>query len=416
MRIRSRKKPRGHDPKTLSISDLFLGTYPGKSRFAEAYRTLRTNTHFALMEKDFRCLLITSSTAKEGKSISTMNLSYTMSQAGKSVLMIDADLRKPSLSRQFHSVGSCGLTGLLTDVLGTEITSGSLNKLGVSDLFRMLSLQKKTGLLHFSCGKEEIDLMFLHGKMVDLNWLTRPSEKKLASLLIKNNLLTKEQIKDALVRQKSIGQKLGFVLINMGLLKKEDLTGPITIHMMEGLRAVLQFKAGEFFFKALPESDFEQASFDPVDFDQLYNQVIIGEEELPYLQKEINAAIVDTASPNLFLLPSGRLPPSPPEILDTDRTSFLISNLKKRFDVIVIDTPPILPASDALILAPHTDGVLLIVKAGMVNREMVKKVVEQLRLTQANLLGVVLNDVDTKREGYYKYYHKYYSKYYGEDS
>jgi capsular exopolysaccharide synthesis family protein len=144
--------------------------------------------------------------------------------------------------------------------------------------------------------------------------------------------------------------------------------------------------------------------------------VIIGGEELPYLQKEINAAILNTVSTKLFLLPSGRLPPSPPEILDTERTSFLISNLKKRFDVIIIDTPPMLPASDALILAPHADGVLLLVKADMVNREMIKKVVAQLRLTQANLLGIVLNDVDTKREGYYKYYHKYYSKYYGEDS
>ena len=52
----------------------------------------------------------------------------------------------------------------------------------------------------------------------------------------------------------------------------------------------------------------------------------------------------------------------------------------------------------------------------VVNRKIIKKVVEQLRLTQANLLGIVLNDVNTKREGYYKYYHKYYLKYYGEDS
>jgi len=82
--------------------------------------------------------------------------------------------------------------------------------------------------------------------------------------------------------------------------------------MIEGLRAALQFKKGKFSFKELPESDFKLASFDPVDFGQLYKQMIIGEEELPYLQKEINAAIIDTVSTNLFLLPSGRLPPPPP--------------------------------------------------------------------------------------------------------
>jgi Mrp family chromosome partitioning ATPase len=86
------------------------------------------------------------------------------------------------------------------------------------------------------------------------------------------------------------------------------------------------------------------------------------------------------------------------------------------FDVLVIDSPPILPASDALILAPNTDGVLLVIKAGELNRDMVGRAIEQLRNTKANLLGVVLNYVDTKREGYYKYYYKYYSKYYGEDA
>jgi len=90
--------------------------------------------------------------------------------------------------------------------------------------------------------------------------------------------------------------------------------------------------------------------------------------------------------------------------------------LKKRFDTIIIDSPPILPASDAILLAPRTDGVVLVVKSGMMNREMVKRAVEQLRLSKANLLGVVLNAVDTKREGYYKYYHKYYSKYYGHEA
>ena len=55
------------------------------------------------------------------------------------------------------------------------------------------------------------------------------------------------------------------------------------------------------------------------------------------------------------------------------------------------------------------------VKSGQVNRELIKKAVDQIRLAQANLVGVVLNQVDVKREGYYKYYHKYYSQYYGEE-
>lgn len=309
-----------------------------------------------------------------------------------------------------------GLTGLLTDVFGTDIREGTLDQYGIHDLFSLLSLKKKTGLLSLSGEGEKIELFFLQGEMADLNWPTRPDDNKLANTLTRTDMVSNEHMKLAINRQKDTGQKLGFILISMGFLSKDDLAGPLAIHMMEGLRAALQLKNGAFSFKELSESDFGHASFNPVDFHQIFRQVIIGEEELPYLQKRINAAILETGVENLSLLPAGNLPPNPSELLGSKRMSFLMSNLKKRFDTLIIDSPPILPASDAILLAPQTDGVILVVKSGMMNREMVKKAVEQVRLSQANLLGVVLNAVDTKREGYYKYYHKYYSKYYGHDA
>ena len=397
--------------KNDALLNLFLDNYPEHSSFAEAYRTLRTNVRFSFLEKEFQSLLITSSAAGEGKTITAANLAYTIAGAGRSVLMIDADMRMSSLSHLIPSNESPGLTGLLSDVFDTVIDSGSLNKFGIHDLLRLLSLQKSTGLLHLSEETEKIDILFLQGEIVDLNWITRPSKKKMVTVLIENNLLTKEQARRAFIRQKSTGQKLGFILISMGLVNKDDLAGFLTIHMMEGLRLALQFKAGEFSFKKTAESDFDRISFDPVDFHKIYKQVIVGEKKFPYLQKKINSAILKTDVKNLFLLPVGNLPPNPSELLGSDRMSFLISNLKKRFDVLVIDSPPVLPASDALLLAPEIDGVVLVIKSGLVNREMVKKTVEQLKLAHANLLGVVLSQVDMKRESYYKYY----SGYYGEN-
>ena len=402
--------------KKSDLLQLFLGRYPTKSRYAEAFRTLRTNVHFSFMEKDFQALLITSAGEGEGKTSVAANLSYTMALAGKSVLLIDADMRKPRLSRALISKNTMGLTGLLTDVFGTDIREGTLDQYGIHDLFSLLSLKKKTGLLSLSGEGEKIELFFLQGEMADLNWPTRPDDNKLANTLTRTDMVSNEHMKLAINRQKDTGQKLGFILISMGFLSKDDLAGPLDIHMMEGLRAALQLKNGAFSFKELSESDFGHASFNPVDFHQIFRQVIIGEEELPYLQKRINAAILETGVENLSLLPAGNLPPNPSELLGSKRMSFLMSNLKKRFDTLIIDSPPILPASDAILLAPQTDGVILVVKSGMMNREMVKKAVEQVRLSQANLLGVVLNAVDTKREGYYKYYHKYYSKYYGHDA
>lgn len=406
--MKLRKK--NSEPKTEAFTELFLKYYPMHSSFAESYRTLRTSIRFSFMEKEFRSLLITSAGQDEGKTTTVANLSYTLAQSGKSVLMIDTDLRKPALSLMIPNQGSTGLSGLLSDTFGTDARSGSLAELGVSDLFWLLSFQKKTGVLHLTDGKQEIDVYFLRGELVDINWVTRPDEKKMAALLIRNKLLTEEQAEQALIRKKNTGRKLGFILINMGLVKEDDLTGFITLHIIEGLRTALEFKAGRFSFEKLSESRFERPSFDPADLPLLYRQAVIGEEELPYLQKKINSTIVKTNVENLFLLPSGPLPPNPAELLGSNRMSFLLSYLNRRFDILVMDTPPILPASDALLLAPQIDGVMLIVKAGQTNRKMVKKAVEQIRTAKANLIGVILNQVDVKREGYYKYY----SKYYGE--
>jgi len=397
--------------------ELFLNHLSTNSSFAESYRSLRTNINFATMDKDFRTLLVTSAGAIEGKTLTTANLAYTINKSGKSVLMIDADLRKPMLSRLVVSNESRGLTGLLTEVFNENINSGAINEnFGISDLLRLLSFQKKTGYLHLSDAVKNLELFFLKGELVDLIWLNRPDEKKLAAILIANGRITKEQAQKAIDRQKGTGQKLGFILINMGLLSEKDLIGPLTIHMIEGLRSAIGLKSGNFSFKELSPADYDRASFDPIDIPALYSQVILGEEKLPFLEAKINSVIQETDVNNLFLLPCGDIPPTSSELLASARMSFLIAYLKKKFDMLIIDSSPVMAASDALILAAQLDGVLLINRAGMINRKMVIKTVEQVQNAQGKILGIVLNRVDVRKEGYYKYYHKYYSKYYGKQT
>ena len=117
-----------------------------------------------------------------------------------------------------------------------------------------------------------MEVRFAKGGIKGVNWLTRPDEKKLAAILGKGGLITREQATQAIMRQKDTGQKLGFIIINMGMLTEDKLKGPLTIHMIEGLRTALQMKSGKFRFEEFQETDSDQGSFDPVDFDQVYTR------------------------------------------------------------------------------------------------------------------------------------------------
>jgi Mrp family chromosome partitioning ATPase len=392
-----------------------LANYTPHSRFAEAYRTLRTNIQFSVMDKKFKTLLVTSAGAGEGKTSTVANLAYTMAQTGKRILMLDADMRRPTLSKIITGSESTGITGILANFFGTMPDQGSLADLGAGDLVKLLALQKKTGRLSLKSEKDVLEVFFVNGAMADIYWHTRPESKTLLKVLALENVISPEHADLARSRKQDTGQRMEYIIANMGLINDEALKGALNMHIIEALQVFFKMRTGNFEFSELPESNLELNIAALVDLQQLTRQANPGREVLPYLEEKINEAVANI-SDNLFLLPSGPLPPNPSEILGSARMEFLLHYLQNMFDVIIIDSPPILPASDALLVSPYTDGVLLVVKAGLLNRDMVKKAVEQLELAQANVLGVVLNDVDVNRSGYSSYYNKYYSGYYGEQS
>jgi len=112
----------------------------------------------------------------------------------------------------------------------------------------------------------------------------------------------------------------------------------------------------------------------------------------------------------LRVLSSGELPPNPAELLGSRRMEDLLSELAGRVDLVIIDSPPLLPVTDAAVLAQRVDGVLLVLQAGRTRRIEAQHAVERLRQVNANVLGAVLNAVPMRKGGhyYYYYYHQYY--------
>lgn len=208
-----------------------------KSPISEAYRTLRTNVQFTSVDSKTKKIMITSSGPREGKSTTVANLAVSIAQAGKSVLVIDADLRNPSQHKLFQIGNSEGLSSFLIQ-------------------------------------------------------------------------------------------------------------------------------------------DQDERSF-----------------------------IKETIVPGVKVLTGGPIPPNPAELVGSQRMKRLIKEVSEQFDVVLIDTPPIIAVTDAAILAQEVDGVILVIASGEVNKEYAQRAKEQLDIVGAKILGAVINKADIKTSEYYYYYY-----------
>jgi protein-tyrosine kinase len=207
-----------------------------KSPISEQYRTIRTNIQFSTVDKDIRSIMVTSSGPGEGKSTTTANLAVVFAQQGKKVLMIDGDLRKPTVHYTFRLNNHIGVT----------------------------------------------------------------------------NVLTK--------------------------------------------------------------------------------------------QTSLENAIRETDQENLFILPSGPIPPNPAELLGSRAMGEMLANAYELFDLVIFDTPPVIAVTDAQVLANQCNGVVLVVSSGKTENEMAVRAKELLINANAKLLGVVLNNKQQKESQYYYYY------------
>lgn len=213
-----------------------------RSPVVEAFRSLRTNIQFAGVDQPIRTLLITSAGPSEGKSTVASNLAVVMAQAGLKVTLVDADLRRPTLHKQFNQVNRAGLT-------------------------------------------------------------------------------------DVILRDPS----------------------------------------------------------------------------------QWNTLTIASGVPNLSLLLSGALPPNPSELLGSKRMKQLLDFLHQAHDVVIIDAPPLLPVTDALVLSSVTDGVLMVIDYGGTRIGEAVQGKNQLDQSGARILGVVMNKIPTGRRGYAYYYRHYYT-------
>jgi capsular exopolysaccharide synthesis family protein len=130
--------------------------------------------------------------------------------------------------------------------------------------------------------------------------------------------------------------------------------------------------------------------------------------------EKIGDALQSTNSTRLAVITSGSLPPNPSELLTSQRMGMIFEKLLQGFDTILIDTPPILSVTDAAALAQGVDGVILVIKPGTTKMSAFRLSINTLRTVKANILGVVLNEVNPTNRRYGYYYNHYYMNGYNE--
>jgi capsular exopolysaccharide synthesis family protein len=123
--------------------------------------------------------------------------------------------------------------------------------------------------------------------------------------------------------------------------------------------------------------------------------------------EELDALIRPTRVANLFALTAGPLPPNPPALLARRAVAELFEHLRRQFEWVLVDSPPLASVTDALLVARHADVVVYVVQHNKMDKKLVKRNVTALRKATPNLLGAVLNAVDVKAKGYYYYYYQH---------
>ncbi len=206
---------------------------------SEQYRTIRSNIQFASVDQELKTLVVTSSGPGEGKSTMSANLAVVFANSGKKVLLVDADLRKPSVALTFHLPNNNGLTNLL-------------------------------------------------------------------------------------------GSK----------------------------------------------------------------------------EKNVTDYAMETMIDNLWVMTSGPKPPNPSEMLDSKRMVEIIMELKRQYDLVIFDMPPVASVTDAQLLSAKTDGTLLVARERKTVKQELLKAKELLSIAKANLLGVVYNGAKKSSEFNYYYYYR----------
>jgi succinoglycan biosynthesis transport protein ExoP len=340
-------------------------------------------------------LMVESATSGEGKTSILSKSAVSLARGGLRVLMVDADLERPALHRVFgfKNDGEGGLITAMQDILSQDMSQGNLTNHSIDDLFFFISLKKLSGQLSITNDQQEMTVLFENGRLFQIQSKNNPLANRLGTMLLRGGFMTESQLQEALERNERTGQPLGYILINAGYITQDKLRGPLKLQMEEYLQKLFSWKSGAFVFE--PKS-VETCEDKKIYFGEDYTAIIRHLGHIAgsrFTESVVLSQVKHLGEPNLSLLPAGRATQETVGPVYFMILEKFLNILKKHFDIILVDAPPVLVGASAVPLSLLSDGVVFVVKAGHLSAKVINEATASLKEANINILGAVLNQV-----------------------
>jgi uncharacterized protein DUF4388 len=164
---------------------------------------------------------------------------------------------------------------------------GTIKDFGLPDIFQLIGLQRKTGLLTLKHEQDQVTVFFENGMVVNADSASKRLEDRLGNVLVKQGKLSKERLEEALATQKQTLQRLGHVLTTQSYITQKDLKDAITVQVSQIVFKVFRWRDGEYHFAPSDTVDYDRENFNPMSADFILMEGIRMVDEWPIIEKKI---------------------------------------------------------------------------------------------------------------------------------